>query len=132
MTGAPVRPADRYGDPGPLRRRLRLAVVVGLAVALSAWAVWAGLGLATDRIDAQEQSFDVVDDSKVVVVFSVAKRADQDVVCTVEALSSTSARVGVQQVPVGADAGATSVQTVTVLTQQRATTGVVKGCAPAS
>lgn len=132
MASAPVRPADRYGDPGPLRRRLRLAVVVALAAALSAWAVWAGLGLATDRIDAQEQGFDVVDDSRVVVVFSVSKGADQEVECTVEALSSTSARVGVQVVPVGAADGATSVQTVEIRTQQRATTGVVKGCAPAS
>ncbi len=130
MTSAPVRPADRYGDPGPLRRRLRLAVVVALAAALSAWAVWAGIGLATDRVDAQEQSFDVVDDSRVVVVFSVSKGADQVVDCTVEALSSTSARVGVQVVPVDAADGATSVQTVEVRTQQRATTGVVTGCLP--
>ncbi|PWJ56125.1 protein of unknown function [Quadrisphaera granulorum] len=127
---APERPAGRYGTRGPVRRHLRLVVSVALGLALAAWAVWAGLGSASGHIQADEQGYKIVDDSTVVVVFRVAKPADQEVVCTVQALSSTSAVVGLQQWPVGADAGASSVQTVTVKTQQRAVTGVVDGCRP--
>ncbi|MBC3761588.1 DUF4307 domain-containing protein [Quadrisphaera oryzae] len=128
---APTRPAGRYGTRGPLRRRLRLVVSVVLGLALAAWAVWAGLGSASSHVQASEQSYQVVDDATTVVVFSVAKPADASVVCRVQALSSTAAVVGLQEVPVGAADGAASVHTVTVKTQQRAVTGVVDDCVPA-
>ncbi|MGQ7294835.1 DUF4307 domain-containing protein [Quadrisphaera sp. KR29] len=127
----PVRPAGRYGDRGPVRRRVRLVVSVALGLALAAWAVWAGLGSASGHVQADEQSYQVVDDSTVVVVFSVAKPAEAEVVCRVQALSSTSAVVGLQEVPVTAGDGASSVHRVTVRTQQRAVTGVVDACRPA-
>lgn len=128
---APTRPAGRYGTRGPLRRRARLVVSVVLGLALAAWAVWAGLGNASSHVQASEQSYRVVDDSSTIVVFSVSKPADEAVVCRVQALSSTAAVVGLQEVPVGAQDGAASVHTVTVKTQQRAVTGVVDDCVPA-
>lgn len=129
MSSAPSRPAGRYGEPGPLRRRARLLVVVALVVLLSAWVVWVGLDRALGRVDAQVQGFDVVDDSTVLVTFSLTKGADEDVTCRVAALSSTSAHVGLREEHYGAEAGASSVQTVSVRTQQRAVTGVLEGCA---
>ena len=128
MTTAPARPPGRYGRPvGPWRRRALLAAGVLAAAASLAWLAWVSLA-AADRVRFETQGYAVVDDATVQVTFSVSKDADQSVECTVEALSSGSAQVGLVVVEVGPGEGASSVHTVGVRTQQRAVTGQVREC----
>ena len=129
MTTAPLRPPGRYGAPvAPWRRRLLLVLGLLAGAAALAWLTWVALA-AADRVHFDTQGYEVVDDATVLVTFSVVKDADEQVECTVEALSSGSAQVGLAVVDVGPADGATSVHTVTVRTQQRAVTGQVRTCA---
>ena len=130
MTTTPARPAGRYGEPGPVRRRLARAGVVVLVAAVLAWLVWVALVQARPQVTTQVQGHRVLDDTRVQVTFALTKEPGQTVRCRVEALSSAAAQVGLAVLEVGPTPRASSVQTVLVRTQQRATTGDVQGCDP--
>jgi hypothetical protein len=125
----PGRPAERYGPPpSPLRRRLLLAAVAVLAGAGLAWVVWAGLASADQDVRFGTQGYDVVDDSTVLVTFTVVKDPGATARCQVEALSSTFAQVGLTTVDVGPAPQRGATASATVRTQERATTGRVQAC----
>ena len=128
MSTAPARPPGRYGRPvAPWRRRVLLAVGVLAAAAALAWLAWVSLA-AADRVRFDTQAYDVVDDATVRVTFTVTKDPDQSVECTVEALSSGSAQVGLAVVEIGPQERSATLHTATVRTQQRAVTGQVREC----
>ena len=127
---APRRPAARYGDRPPLPRP-----VVGVAVGLLAsvfvgWVVWVGLGAADRDVRWKDVGFRVVDDTAVEVTFDVTKDPDDSARCTLVALSSSFATVGITTVDVGPAARETVRSSATVRTQERAVTGVVDECEP--
>lgn len=124
-------PSGRYGEPGPARRRTahrRLVAAVAVLLAAGvAYAVWFGVE-ARDQATFRSQGYEVVDDTRVEVTFSVTKPKGGTADCQVEALSSGSAQVGLITVPVGpSDETAVTVRAVLV-TSERATTGQPVAC----
>jgi len=124
----PRRPADRYGDRPALPRRT-VVVALGLVAAVfTSWVVWAGLGAADREVRWEDVGFQVVGADRVEVTFDVIKDPEATARCTVTALSSGYATVGLATVDVG-PARERVVRTVTtVRTQQRAVTGIVDEC----
>ena len=126
-----VRPAERYGDEAPPRRRLVLVAVGVLVAVFLAWVVWAGLHLAQREVRWSDVGYDVVDDTTVVVTFTVVKDPASSAVCTIEALNGRHAQVGLATVEIGPAEERGVVRTATVRTAERAVTGVVDRCSPA-
>lgn len=139
MTPAPspapspaTRPPDRYGDvPSPHRRRLVVGAVVVLAAAFLLWVLWAGARVAAREVRWSDVGYDVVDDTTVEVTFTVVKDPGSSAVCTIEALNSRHAQVGLATVEIGPAEERGVVRTTTVRTAERAVTGVVDRCNPA-
>ncbi len=129
--GLDARAAERYGRPAPgapARRRRTLWVVVAVLLAGGvAYAAWFGAA-SRDQAVARTQGYDVVDDTRTDVVFTVSMPPGSVADCQVEALSSGSAQVGLRTVTVGpSETTATTVSTV-LLTSERATTGQPLQC----
>ena len=127
---APRRPAERYGDRPPLPRPVVLVAVGLLAAVFVGWVVWAGLGAADRDVRWKDVGYRVVDDTEVEVTFDVIKDPDASARCTLHALSSSFATVGITTADVGPAAAETVRSSATVRTQERAVTGVVDGCEP--
>jgi Domain of unknown function (DUF4307) len=128
-TATPRPPVGRYGpEPDPRRRTLgRAALATLLALAIAA-AVWVGLGPGTRDVTWDDVGYVVQGPDLVDVTFEVVKDPDATATCTVQALSSSYAEVGVVTATVG-PAGTRAVrQTVPVATQELAVTGVVESC----
>lgn len=123
----PVRPAERYGDRRTGRGPL-VAVLAVVAATFVAWVVWAGLGVAGRDVRWSDVGYDVVDDTTVVVTFTVVKDPKGTAVCTVEALNSQFAKVGLATVEIGPAEQRAVQRTATVRTAERAVTGVVESC----
>lgn len=129
MTTAPARPADRYGAPGPWRRRVRTGAVVLVVAAALTWLLWAALFQASRQsLTFETQGHDVLDDSRITVTFTVTQPVGDRARCRIQALSSGAARVGLAVVDVGPSERPSTRQQVTVRTQQRAVTGTVAEC----
>lgn len=125
-------PAGRYGERAPAGRavrRRRLVVAVAVLVAGGvAYAVWFGVG-ARDRATFRSQGYEVVDDTRVEVTFSVTKPEGGTADCQVEALSSGAAQVGLARAEVGPSRTAATTVTTLVRTSERAVTGQPISCA---
>jgi hypothetical protein len=128
----PSRPTDRYGDHGrKLSRPLRIALAVtgiGLAVALVAWLAIS----ATDQpVHWQDVAYTVRADGTVLFTFDVSMTPGRSAVCTVRALSPSSAEVGRRDVRVGPSSRQVIRATAVIRTSERAVSAQVKACAPA-
>lgn len=122
------RPAGRYGDRPALPRRT-VVVALGLVAAVfSGWVVWAGLGVADRDVRWEDVGFQVVGNDRVDVTFDVIKDPEATARCTVTALSSGYATVGIASVDVGPAPDRVVRTTTTVGTQQLAVTGIVDAC----
>lgn len=125
---APRRPADRYGDRPPVSRRRVVLGLGAVAVAFTAWVVWAGLGAADRDVRWNDVGYQVLGDDAVDVTFDVVMEPGTVARCTVTALSSGFATIGIASVDVGPAAEQVVRTTTTVRTQERAVTGVVDEC----
>jgi hypothetical protein len=145
---SPVTPSDRpatttalderYGRrPGGGRRARVLVAVAGAAlVALGVgWAAWVSQTVADRPLTWQDVGFEVAGDTVTRVTFDVRFAgdlpADASAVCTVRALNTLSAEVGLRDVTVGPASREVARTTVDVATSERAVTGMVKECAVA-
>jgi hypothetical protein len=124
------RPADRYGTAGPLRRRLRLALVALVVLAAVAGLLYVAIGQARQPVSFEVQAHQVVDDSTVLITFSVTQPVGHRARCRLQALSSGAAQVGLTIVTVGPSKVTSTSQSATIRTQQRATTATVDTCTP--
>lgn len=120
---------ERYGR-GRARRFDRrigwavavLAIVAGLIVLLfSGW-------LPATNLQFRELSYEVVDDRTVHVSYEVTAPPGSEVVCALEALSSSYAQVGWKLVELPIAEQHTRQFTGTLVTTYPATTGLVKNC----
>ncbi len=127
----PTAASVRYGRAAPAasaaRRRLLVVATAVLLVAGVGYAVWFGAG-SRDQASVRTQGYEVVDDTRTEVTFTVSKPPGSTADCQVEALSSGSAQVGLVTVEVGpADTTASTVR-VALPTSERATTGQPVRC----
>ena len=126
----PRRPEGRYGPARrPVDRRVLLAAALTAALVAVAWFAWVAFGPGRTQVHYLDLGAQVVDDTTTTVTFEVQKAPSATAVCTVRALNSGFAEVGLVDVRVGpADEGAVTV-TATVPTSERAVSGNVKACA---
>ena len=129
QTSAPRTPAGRYGpEPSARRRGLARAATVVLGLLAVAGAVWIGLGTGNAPVTWDDVGYSVRGPERVDVTFRVTMDPGATARCTVTALSSSYAEVGVVTVDVGPADGGTVERTVRVATQELAVTGVVDRC----
>ncbi|WP_298459499.1 DUF4307 domain-containing protein [uncultured Cellulomonas sp.] len=128
-TTAPRTPAGRYGPaPDPRRRRWARAGMVALGAAALAFSVWVGLGAGSPEVTWDDVGYTVRGPEVVDITFRVVKEPGATASCTLTALSSSYAQVGVTTVEVGPSQGRVVEQTVPVATQELAVTGIVDRC----
>lgn len=129
-SGGPRRPQGRYGPARPpADRRVLVAAAVAVVAAAVAWFAWVAFGPGRPQVHTLDIGYEVLDDTTTTVTFEVQKPASASAVCTVRALNSGFAEVGLTDVRVGpAQDGAVTV-TARVPTSERAVSGNVKACA---
>ena len=128
----PRRPEGRYGPARPpLDRRVLVAAALAVVLAAVAWFAWVAFGPGRTQVHYLDLGSKVVDDTTTTVTFEVQKQPSATAVCTVRALNSGFAEVGLLDVRVGPSAQGAVTVTATVPTSERAVSGNVKACAPA-
>ena len=128
-TAAPRPPAGRYGPAPGAHRRTAGRVGLGALLALGiAGAVWVGVRPGVDTVTWTDVGYSVHGPDRVDVTFEVVKDPDVTARCTVQALSTAYAEVGVVTVTVGPDDARSVRRTVPVATQELAVTGIVDRC----
>ena len=122
--------AERYGRRPARhpRRGLVITGAIGLSLGL-AWAGWVGLAQAQHALSWQNIGYTVLGDGQTRVTFEVTMPPGSTAVCTVRALNTSFAEVGLLDVTVGPSRQDTVRTTVVVPTGELAVTGVVKDCA---
>ena len=121
--------AGRYGPPRTARaRRATLAAAVLGAALVLALIVWLGAAMLRDPVRWSDVGFSVKGVDRIDVTFDVVKDPAASARCTIHALNSSFAEVGVVTVTVGPQPEDVSRQTVTLATQELAVTGVVSSC----
>ncbi|HEY5516064.1 MAG TPA: DUF4307 domain-containing protein [Pengzhenrongella sp.] len=128
-TSTPHTPAGRYGPDPTTRARwpFLVALVIGGALVV-ALIVWVGAGVLRDPVQWMDVGYSVKGPGRIDVTFDVIKDPAATAECTIHALSSGFAEVGVTQVTVGPAPDRIQRQTVTVATQELAVTGIVDTC----
>ena len=132
-TVAPASSArgDRYGNTAKSRSRGRLiGVLFGGAVVLviGSWVVWAGLDGSRSTVDAQDKAHVVVSATRVDVTFDVSVDRGIATACAVQAQNEDHAVVGWKVVDIPASTVRDQEITTTVLTTERAVTGLIYSC----
>lgn len=126
----PRRPEGRYGPSRPpVDRRLLVAAAVAVVLAAVGWFAWVAFGPGRTQVHTLDIGYEVVDETTTKVTFEVQKPASAAAVCTVRALNSGFAEVGLTDVRVGPAADGAVTVTATVPTSERAVSGNVKACA---
>lgn len=121
--------AGRYGPVRTARGRRGIVVAAVLGGALVvALLVWIGAGLLRDPVQWRDVGFVVQGADRVEVTFDVVKDPAATAECTIHALSSSFAEVGVISTTVGPAPDRVERHTVTVATSELAVTGVVDSC----
>jgi hypothetical protein len=122
---------ERYGrTPGAARRTRWFAI--GAAILFTfvfvAWLVWGGLGGVPAQFEANDIGHEIVDDRVVSVRWSFTVEAGTPARCAVQALNSSFGIVGWKVVDIPASQSITREFTETVLTTERAVTGLIYRC----
>jgi len=115
---------------GPHWRRNVVLAVVGLVLGVGVVAFMTLVGNGS-RIEAKETGFTVNGAESITLDFTVTKPKDVTVACSIEALASDFAQVGLTSVKVGPADVVQQQVSVTVPTTQAAVSAIVKGCTPA-
>ena len=120
--------ATRYGADRPRRRGRALALGIVVAVALTAWAVWAAASQGGQPIDAELTAYNVVSDHEVQVKVDVQIHdAGTTATCLVRATAEDHTVVG--ELNLTADQlRAAEGDWIPVRTERRATTAELVDC----
>jgi hypothetical protein len=131
VTSSPAaRPAQRYGDRGPSRRRPLLIGLAALAVAVGVgFAGWVAVVQARKPVTWSDARVTVLDAARTDVSYTVTAAAGQVVVCTIQVLNDGRAVVGRVDVRIGPSADRTISVTTPVPTTERAAGAEVRACA---
>ena len=122
--------AERYGAPAnPRRRRRGLWITAGGLGALGIAAlVMIAVGFFEPDAAGSQVGFDVVDETRVQVIFDVTKPLEATATCTLEALNEGYGQVGIVDVRIGPADHHTTRITADIATTELATTGVIRDC----
>ncbi|MCL3862554.1 DUF4307 domain-containing protein [Actinotalea sp. K2] len=123
-------PAGRYGPPAdPRARRRNVVTLWALGLLGLAATLWIGYGAAMTPVTWKDVGFRVVDDGTIEVTYDVIRLDPSDTVhCTLEALNSQYAQVGVLEARVDPAEDRVQRLTSTLFTTERAVTAVVELC----
>lgn len=113
-----------------LSRRAWWAVGAGIAVLIAIAGVW-GWSIANEPVRWRDVGFTIDSPTQATVTFDVFLYTDSPVTCQVHAMNVRFAEVGATTVSIDPAAGKEQRLTATMVTTERATTAVVKHCAPA-
>jgi len=114
---------DRYGTTSPVRRRLLVGVVAGVAAVFLGWLAWAAWFHATPAVQSELETWSVVDDHEAAATVRVALRDGAEATCVLRAIAEDHATVGEV-----AFEPADGRNRVTLRTERRATTVSLVGC----
>lgn len=121
----------RYGRTPGAARRTRW-FVIGAAVAFglvfTAWLVWGGLGGSPAQFEARDIGHEILDDSVVSVRWRFTVEPGTEARCAVQAMNSSFGIVGWKVVDIPASELSTREFSETVLTTERAVTGLIYRC----
>jgi hypothetical protein len=121
--------ATRYGTSSPGRRRLRVSLVVLLALVFLSWVAWAVFEHGSTKVTSDLVSYEVVDQHSATATIRVARRTtDVKASCLLRALAADHATVGEVNVPVGPGGKRVQTFTRTLRTEREATTVDAVGC----
>jgi hypothetical protein len=120
--------ANRYGADRPRRRGLAIVLGAIVALALLAWAIWAGVAQEDPPLEAQLPAYDVVSGHEVrVKVDAHVRDADTAAACLLRATAEDHSVVG--ELTLTADELRRSEgEWISVRTERRATTAEVVRC----
>jgi hypothetical protein len=117
--------SDRYGTRGRPRWLWPVVAVVGVAIAVLA-AAW--IAFQPRPVTAQLYGYDVVDDHRVSITIAVHRPEPVAVRCTVFAQAHDHSIVGEKTVTVPAEDRENTRVKVSLETERRAVTGVLRRC----
>ncbi|MDQ0644873.1 DUF4307 domain-containing protein [Microbacterium murale] len=117
---------ERYGRG----RRKRTSWIVGGAIALVVIVIasWMTVSQSINAVDADDLSYELVDEHTVTVRFQVIAPQGKDLACAIEALDEEFGVVGWKIVEIPAGDSHMQQLTATVPTVAEATTGLVNSC----
>ncbi len=119
---------DRYGRPGPGRRRTLLAVAVALCLVAFGWLAWVVWSQSTPEVQSSLRTYDVVDTHRVdAAVMVKARNEEVEASCLVRAFGADRTAVGELNFRV-ADVRGTSIRRVNVRTERAASSVELIGC----
>jgi hypothetical protein len=117
--------SDRYGTRGRPRWLWPVVAAVGVAIgiALAAW-----IAFQPRPVTAELYGYEVVDDHHVTITLTVRRPEPVKVRCTVYAQASDHSTVGEKTVTVPADDRESARVRISLETERRAVTGVLRMC----
>ncbi|GGD73453.1 DUF4307 domain-containing protein [Microbacterium murale] len=117
---------ERYGRG----RRKRAKWVIGGAIALVVVVIasWVTVAQSMNSVDADDLSYELVDEHSVTVRFQVTAPQGRDLACAVEALDEEFGVVGWKIVEIPAGDSHMQQLSATIPTVAEATTGLVNSC----
>ena len=122
-------PAGRYDrDLTPRRRRMTWVALGTLVAAAVAVVAWLGYGVFRDPVQWTPVGYSVKGPDRIDVTFDITKAPEATVSCTIVALSSAYAEVGVRTVTIGPSDQRAQRFTESVATQELSVTGEVRTC----
>ena len=117
--------SDRYGTGGRPRWLWPAIAAVGVLIGI-AWAAW--VGFQPKPVSAQLYGYDIVDDHRVNITLDVHRPDPLAVTCTVYAQAEDHSIVGEKTVRVPADDRENARVRISLETERRAVTGVLRTC----
>jgi hypothetical protein len=117
--------SDRYGTRRSRRWLWPVVAAVGIAIGV-AWAAW--VAFQPRPVTAELYGYDVVDDHRVDITLNVRRPDPIAVECTVYARASDHAIVGEKTVTVPAEDDELVRVPITLETERRAVTGILRTC----
>jgi len=120
----------RYGRTPTSRRRIGIWVSAGvLVLAALVWFVWANpIGIGQASLGYRDTGYRVVSDAEVMVQWEVTVTPGVDTECALQALSENFSVVGWKIVSLPASETITRQFSESVLTSERASTGLAYRC----
>jgi hypothetical protein len=117
--------SDRYGTSGRPRWLWPAIAAVGVLIGI-VWAAW--VGFQPKPVSAQLYGYEVVDDHTVNITLNVHRPDPLAVECTVYAQAADHSIVGEKTVTVPADDREDARVRISLETERRAVTGVLRTC----
>ena len=119
--------ASRYGKKGsPNKKRNTVLASIGVAI-LTIGAAYFGFA-NYNPVSFKDVGFRVISNIKTEIDFEITKPTDSTATCELEALNNAFGVIGYKEVLIEASTTQTTRHTATVITTEKAVTGLVANC----